>query len=144
VRQKTNLDPLRGHLGGLDQVVAERLVFLFLLLRRRGSSSPRGLCMDPPNLDGWDFLGPHHLDGQDLLGFDFHLCRPFVSGWILHLHILERGRDPVAGLLFLLLPLFLAAGAALCQAHPWRGQHHDITRAALGGRPLCLPLGAAE
>ena len=65
-------------------------------------------------------------------------------GQLLHLHVVNKGRDPITGLLLLLLLHLVEVGAASHRAQLRRGHPRQLLGAALVGRLLCFPLGATE
>ena len=123
-RQKTYLDQILCELGGRRELAGDSavsllvLILLGLLLHRQGLGPLGGLGLGPLHLDGRDPLGPRHLNGRDLVCLDHYVCHPFVTGRVLHLHVLESRGDPIASLLFLLLLLLLLLLAASTRFSP--------------------------
>jgi len=113
-----------GELGRCHELAGDSavsllvLILLGLLLHRQGLGPLGGLGLGPLHLDGRDPLGPRHLNGRDLVGLDHYVCHPFVTGRVLHLHVLESRGDPIASLLFLLLLLLLLLLAASTRFSP--------------------------
>jgi len=109
----TYSDPLQ--LGGCDELAGDcSHSLLVLLLRRQGSGPLRGLHLNSPRLDGRDLPGRRYL-----------LCRLLVVVRVLYLDVLERGKGPVAGLL--LPPLLLLLLAVSATFH--RARRDEVTLA---------------